>query len=359
MKHRIIATFVLLVASVLAFSQQRQKVALVLGGGGAKGAAEVGVLKYIEKSGIPIDFVVGTSIGSIVGGLYSVGYNSEQLDSVFRSQKWISLLTNKNAEHTSKVLTKENGVNYFFGAPIRLGKKKPSKSRKLALGFLKGDSVVSMLDKMIVESPAFRGKAVDSLHFDKLPKPYRCVAVDLKDFSEVVLDRGNLATAMRASMAVPFAFRPIVIDGHTLIDGGIINNLPVDVAKAMGADVVIAVDLEVVKEKKNAEGEEIADEEEEADGDTGEFKPIHKLGLLNMVKWGMKRPDKKKYEENVAHADVYIHPKLNGYGAQSFTTTKVAEMIAIGEEAGKNSLDDLIRLKKQIYKKSKNKKRKK
>jgi NTE family protein len=253
---------------------QRPKVGLVLGGGGAKGAATVGVLKAIEESGVPVDMIVGTSIGSIVGGLYAVGLRSAQLDSMFRAQSWVDLFK----------------------------------------GSVMGDSIVHTLRRM-----AGNCTVTD---FDQLPLPFRCVAVDIKKLREVVLSSGDLATAMRASMAIPVVFKPVQLDGMTLVDGGVLNNLPVDVAQAMGADRIIAVDLAVNKHD--------------------DYDSSSLLALL--------RPDLKKYDRNRKAADVYINPNLKGYGAQDFVSSKIREMIALGEQAGHASLKKLKKLKKEVEK---------
>ncbi len=266
----------------------RPRVALVLGGGGAKGAATVGVLKAVEESGVPIDMVVGTSIGSIVGGLYSLGYRSEQIDSMFRSQEWLELFT----------------------------------------GSLMGDSIVRTLREMtaaalssVLQPRCDIGNSGDSLSFDDLPIPFRCVAVDMLRMREVVLSSGSLAEAMRASMSIPLVFKPVKMGSMRLVDGGVLNNLPVDVARDMGADFVIAVDLTVNK---------------------------HENGLSGLN--ALLRPDLKKYGQNCEDADVYINPDLKGYGAQDFMPRKIAEMIAIGEKAGHHAQKDLKKLKKQLAK---------
>lgn len=305
------------------------KVALVLGGGGAKGAAEVGVLKYIEQSGVPIDMIVGTSIGSIVGGLYSVGYRSEQLDSLFRSQKWLSLMTGRNTKFSSNPIEREDSVTYIFGFPISNHRSEARKTNadKGKHGVLRGDSIVAMLESM-TQRP-------DSINFDELPIPYRCVAVDMGPFKEVVLSRGNLARSMRASMAIPLAFRPMKIDGMTLADGGLLNNLPVDVAKEMGADIIIAVDLTVNKH----------DHFESLSNKLGIIKDL-KLG--NLARWVVDRPDLEKYHENVKGADIYINPQLKGFDATDFSQKKIEKMIALGEEAGKAALPQLLELKKEL-----------
>lgn len=272
---RILFLFLFVLTAILPLNAQnesRPKVALVLGGGGAKGAASVGVLKYIEKSGVPIDMVVGTSIGSIVGGLYCLGYNSGQLDSMFRSQEWGELFA----------------------------------------GSLMGDSIVHSLRQMTGEC------SMGS--FDDLPIPFRCVAVDTKSLREVVLSRGDLAQAMRASMAIPLVFKPVKMGDMLLVDGGVLNNLPVDVAKNMGADIVIAVDLTVNKHE--------------------DFNPSSLLSLL--------RPDLRKYRQNCEDVDIYINPNLRGYGSQDFMPEKIAKMISLGEKAGKSHLKKLKKLKKRL-----------
>lgn len=328
----------LLFVSLSLFAQisHRPKVALVLGGGGAKGAAEVGVLKYIEQSGVPIDMIVGTSIGSIVGGLYAAGYSSAQLDSLFRNQEWLDLLTDRNAENVGKFFAVEDGQTYLMGFPINLNFKRKDGS-KFRLGALRGDSIVSTLERMT--------RLTDSIHFDALPIPFRCVAVDVGTFEEVVLSSGSLAQAMRASMAIPLAFRPMLLNDRTLIDGGVLNNLPVDVAKEMGADVVIAVDLTVNKHEGQGENADAWDMEE-----GGWFSALDKLGVLSAAQWALSRPDRKKYRSNRQLADIYINPNLRGYGAHSFTPHKISEMISLGEEAGKESLKSLKSLRKQLDK---------
>lgn len=248
----------------------RPKVGLVLGGGGAKGAAEVGVLKVIEEVGVPIDYIAGTSIGAILGGLYSTGYRAAQLDSLFRAGLW------------------------------------------------KTDNVLKMLDRL-----TGTGEWVD---FDELPIPFRCVAADFDTQEEVVLRNGNLAWALRASMAIPGAYKPVLIDGKTLVDGGMLNNLPVDVVKAMGADIVIAVDLTQNKHK------------------TRDFSLKDATGIGGIFDWLVSRPDWKKYNDNRAAADVYINPPLKGYGAASFSEKSIDSMMRIGEREARKKMEELKRV---------------
>ena len=283
--RKIRIVFLLLLIAVVVPSQARLKVGLVLGGGGAKGAAEVGALRVIEETGIPIDYIAGTSIGSIIGGLYACGYRSADLDSLFRNEKWMKL----------------------FGDDILKGKE------------------IEGLFRQFVNVP-------DRIDFDRLPIPYRAVAVDIKGDSVVVLSNGSLTRAMRASMSIPGAFKPVRIDGKVLVDGGMKNNLPVDVVKAMGADVVIAIDLTQNKRKER------------------KYSLKVKTGIGGVLDYLISRPDIKIYKQNVSEADVYINPQLKGYSATSFNGDKISEMIAIGEAAGKARLKTLKKLRKLIYK---------
>ncbi|MBP3827807.1 MAG: patatin-like phospholipase family protein [Prevotella sp.] len=249
----------------------RPKVGLVLGGGGAKGAAEVGALKVIEELNIPIDYIAGTSIGAILGGLYATGYRAEQLDSLFRSGLWMT------------------------------------------------DNVLELLDRLT--------ETDEWIDFDELPIPFRCVAVDFDTQEEVVFRNGHLATAMRASMAIPGIYKPVLVDGKTLVDGGMVNNLPVDVVRDMGADIVIALDLTQNKHK------------------TRDFSLKEWTGIGGIFDWIVSRPDWKKYNDNRADADVYINPPLKGFSAASFSDKSIDAMIKIGEQTARKHQAELLKVK--------------
>lgn len=320
----ILLTFSIVIPTLFAQPVEgRKKVALVLGGGGAKGAAHVGVLKYIEQSGIPIDYIVGTSIGSIVGGLYSCGYRSDDLEKLFISQEWIDLLTDRSDSHKGKILKEEDGVTYIFGFPISNKNRAANKKQ----GILRGDSITSFLGRLTERE--------DSIDFDRLPIPFRCVAVDINTFKEVIFKEGSLPLAMRASMAIPLAFNTVQINGKTLVDGGLLNNLPVDVAKEMGADYIIAVDLTVNKH-------------EDAEPDITDDDIGGNNNLLNILKWITDRPDLAKYRKNVEDATINISPDLAGFSAAQFSAEKIVEMIRRGEDAGKMALQPLVDLKNAL-----------
>lgn len=331
---------------------KRLKVGLVLGGGGAKGAAEVGVLKYIEKCGIPVDFVVGTSIGSIVGGLYCSGVSPEKMEQLFLRQDWISLFTDRRLEHREQPLYIDGGNYYVFGFPVYQTNMLDGRD-----GLLRGDSIVRLLGNMTGQRKF--------THFDNLKIPFRCVAVDLETMSEVVLDKGILPECLRASMSIPVAFNTKMHDGRKLIDGGAINNLPVDVAKRMGADVIIAVDLDQAVRrtthlKKTPKDDSIdwmglltetIDVGSIVNTLTGEVQIAkdNQINIGNLINWFTRHPDDKKYKQNLQMVDVLIRPNLWNFDIASFEKGKIIQMIKAGEKAGLEAVPQLLELKKKVY----------
>ncbi|MBP5258960.1 MAG: patatin-like phospholipase family protein [Prevotella sp.] len=337
MSKRLIIFICLFFVMAIAMAQQeenvpRPKVGLVLGGGGAKGAAEIGVLKVIESADIPIDYIAGTSIGSIVGGLYANGYTASQLEELFTSQQWISLIADQQSHLSRTPYHVEDGVTYIFGIPVS---RKKSKHKDTNFGALKGDNILAVLDSLT-------GYQGDKVNFDTLKIPFRCVAADIMGEKEVVLSKGSLPRSMRASMAIPGAFKPVVINKVKLIDGGTYNNLPVDVVKDMGAEIVIAIDLSQDQDEGGLDDKLPIKLSDLADKD--------KPGLVDhIIKWIGERPDIVKYNETVKMADLVINPKLGGYGVTSFSHKAMVDMIDMGIKAAEAQWDDLIALKKRIY----------
>lgn len=316
MRHRLLTTTFLL---LLAITSQaiRPKIGLVLGGGGAKGAAEVGVLKVLEQAGIRPDIIVGTSIGSIVGGLYAAGYSAAELEAVFCQQEWISLLTDRREDLSGEAYATDGGVTYIFGFPV-------IDQNSTAFGVLRGERVEETIDSMLALRRCQK--------FENLPTPFRCVAASMLDAEEVVLRKGKLARAIRASIAIPGVFKPVKIDGQQLVDGGMMNNLPVDVAREMGATFVIAVDLQQDKP-------EMHDEEENIFIDIADL-----FGVGPLARWALYRPDIKKYHENLNHCDIYINPSMPYYDVTSFGNDDMKSMVRIGEQAALEQMDALRRL---------------
>lgn len=284
----------------------RPKVGLVLGGGGAKGAAAIGILKEIERAKIPVDYIAGTSIGAIIGGLYAQGYRADDLEKLFRSQNWLALLADRDTTLVGKVYKEEDGVIYVFGFPVR---RKADADKNTGFWMLHGDHVYNFLDSLVSRSPVQRGVVKQSI-------PFSCVAFDIRRQQEIVLDTGSLASNMRASMAIPGAFKPVQIDTLMLVDGGMCNNLPVDVVRKMGADIVIAVDLQQRKH----------------DDYRSPFAFLK--GLAGILDWLAERPDIKKYNVNRTKADLYINPDLGSYGVTDFNAKAIKAILKIGEDTG-------------------------
>ena len=212
-------------------SSKRPKIGLVLSGGGAKGFAHVGVLKVIEEAGIPIDYITGTSVGSIVGGLYAIGYNATMLENIIQNQNWEELLSNSFKREYISAITKEEQSRYLISLPIE------TKKISIPSGLLNGQNVMEFFTYLTYGYH-------DVIDFSKLPIPFECIAADIATGEEVVLKKGFLPKAIRASMAVPAAIAACEIDGRMLVDGGIVNNFPVDRCREMGADIIIGIDIQ-------------------------------------------------------------------------------------------------------------------
>jgi len=292
---------------------RRKKVAVVLSGGGAKGTAHVAALKVIEEAGIPIDMVVGTSMGSIVGGLYASGYTTEQLDSLVRHQNWTRLLTDGQDRSAMSLAHNKTREKYILSATFD-----KSPFEVIEGGVLKGNNIA----KLFAEKTADR---LDSIDYGKLPIPFACVATDIVTGQEVDMYSGVLAESMRSSMAIPGVFAPVKKNGMVLVDGGLVNNYPVDIAKKMGADIIIGVDV------------------------TSRGKGAEKINstmnvlmqILDVVCWN-------KYNENVNMTDVHIRVNVEGYSSASFTNVAIDSLLSRGEVAARDKWDELIALKEKI-----------
>ncbi|MFA0000696.1 patatin-like phospholipase family protein [Vibrio lentus] len=213
-------------------AHKRPTVAVVLAGGGAKGAAHIGVLKALEEMQIPVDYITGTSMGAYVGGLYATGMSADEIESFIYTVDWNRGYRDRVNRSDRRVRDKEYEDRYQLNTDLGLGWGE-IKARK---GVVQGQNMLRILRETTGNlSP------LDS--FDNLAIPYRSVATDIIDLEEVVIDHGHLVDAMMASMSVPGALPPYEVEGRMLVDGGVTNNMPVDVARAMGADIVIAVDI--------------------------------------------------------------------------------------------------------------------
>ena len=210
----------------------RPKIGLVLGGGGARGYAHIGVLKKLEEMRIPYDYITGTSMGSIVGGFLATGMESEELAQVVRDADWDDLFKDNTPREDIPFRRKTDDKLGLFGPKLGIGKD----STLLPKGVVSGQKVIFMFESVT-------SQRVNTSDFDQLPIPFRAIATDIVSGDMVVIDEGELSMAMRASMAVPAIFDPVRRGDYLLVDGGLVRNLPVDVARDMGADIVIAVDV--------------------------------------------------------------------------------------------------------------------
>jgi NTE family protein len=292
----------------------RAKVAVVLSGGGAKGMAHVGVLKVLEKAGIPIDIITGTSIGSIVGGLYSIGYNAHSLDSLVKTLDWSYVITDRENLRNQSLSDRRKQNTYVISTDKPVGKR-----NKNAGGFIKGKNLAELFQRLC-------SGYTDSLNFSRdLPIKFACVATNIMDNSEVVFHSGRLPQAMRASMAIPAAFSPVRMGDMVLVDGGMRNNYPVDVARKMGADIVIGITL--------------SGKQKTADEITGTMSVVGQIIDMNCV---------NKYEENIAITDLHINVDPRDYSTASFSAAAIDSLVRYGEEEAMLHWDEIMALKKRI-----------
>lgn len=308
--------FILLIITVLYPSDlcaQRKTVGVVLSGGGAKGVAHIGALKVLEEAGIPIDYIAGTSMGAIVGGLYSVGYDTHTLDSLVRAQNWMQLLSDRVSLKDMSMTEKEAAEKYVLTVSLTRDNK-----LKIPAGLIGGQNVLNLLTELTIGYN-------DSTDFQKFPIPFSCVAYNMVDGKDVVLSSGNLPLAIRSSMSIPGAFTPVRRDGMVLVDGGISNNYPVNVAKSMGADIIIGIDVGA------------------GPRDAEQLNTV--MDLFDQLTTFTGADSRG---QNIAMTDLYIKPDIVPYTAASFSNTAIDTLINRGEQAARLMWDDIIGLKAMI-----------
>jgi NTE family protein len=310
-------TFFLFISTVF-FSQEKQpKVGLVLSGGGAKGFAHIGILKEIDKAGIQLDYIGGTSMGAIVGGLYAAGFTGIQIEAIAKETDFVSVLRDILPRSSSTFFEKE----YLEKTGITLPVKKGAVGLPKAVS--KGQNVLSLLFELLDSTE-------DLEDFSKLPIPFFCVATDVENGREVLIEKGSLPIALRASSSFPTLLNPVTLEGKLLIDGGLANNFPVSILKSKGLDIIIGVDVE------------------------GELSEKEKLSsavdILNqIVSYQMYRKSAEEKEK----LDVYIHPEISEFSVVDFG--KKDEILESGNEAAKKYREVF----KEIAAKQINKKKKK
>lgn len=318
-------SLVLILLSLISFlfgqetKKSRPTVGVVLSGGGAKGFAHIGALKVLEEAGIPIDYIAGTSMGAIVGGLYAVGYDALTIDSLVKEQNWRLLLSDDVDRENLPAALKENREGYILSLPYELKIKERKGKVYLPSGMISGQNIYSLFQNLTIGYQ-------DDMDFDQLPVPYACVAADSRSGKEVVLREGILSEAMRASMAIPGVFSPVEKDSMLLIDGGIINNFPVDVVREMGADIVIGVifppDNKSIEKNRGTV-----------------IEVIDQLG--NFI-------GEEKRKKNIADTDILITPDLHPYNMMDFENTAIDSIVQRGEQAAREKWEELTMLKETL-----------
>lgn len=279
------------------------KVGLVLSGGGAKGFAHVAVLKVLEEAGVRVDYIGGTSMGAIVGALYASGYNASQLDSILKTIDYNKILRDELPRKAKPFYEKEIGEKYTLTLPIK------DKKIGIPTALSGGQNVLNLLTKLL--------QHVDHINdFSKLPIPFVCIATNLETGTQVILDKGFLPEAVKASGSFPTLLAPVEIDGLLLSDGGIVNNFPVQEVLNMGADVVIGVDIQSGLDTK------------------GELDSAVKI-LNQIVGFQMYKTLIYKHDD----VDLLIKPNMNNYNVISFD--KVTEIMEEGDKAAREKIVQL------------------
>lgn len=294
-----------LLCSLYVFPQQEKdvKVGLVLSGGGAKGLAHIGALKVIEEAGVRIDYIGGTSMGAIIGSLYASGYTVEQLDSIFTNTNFSTLIQDDIPRGSKTFYEKQESEKYAIILPFDKFKV------GIPSGISKGQNIFNLLSRLTSH--------VSDIHdFSKLPIPFFCVATDVETGEEVILDHGYLPQAVSASGALPSIFRPVVVDGKVLIDGGVVNNYPVDLVRKKGMDVIIGVDVQ--------------DSLKSRDDLRSAFQVLVQINNFKSISEMVEKREK---------TDIYIHPDIKGYGVMSFDLGR--KIIESGEESASNYFNEL------------------
>ena len=306
----------------------RPKVGVVLSGGGAKGAAHIGALKYLEEIGLPIDYVVGTSMGSIIGGLYAMGYSPDELEQLIANMNWSQYVGNSiDRSAMSEEVRKRNSTmvaNIPFSFNGILNKKETNDAVSfLPSAYVNNTSLINLFNDLCV------GYQKD-MNFNDLPIPFACVATDIKTGKEVDIRYGSVPNAMRASMAIPGVFAPVSMDGHLLVDGGLVNNFPADVLQEMGADIIIGVD--------------VSDRDTIHDGEI--------LSLPEVLNGLVDNAVNSKRDDNQAICDIYIAPDITGYGTLSFTHEAIDTLVQRGYQKVKEYQEPLMKIKQHLESKN-------
>ena len=354
-KHFIICAVLILIGfqavgngSMDTIRPPRPKIGLVLGGGGAKGAAHIGVLKYIEEIGLPIDYVVGTSMGSIIGGLYALGYSPDELQKLIGGINWGKYMSNRVNRRDISSADKNRRSSYLVTIPFNSGelldKLKGSQPKEddegdgeaesesgsestsgvsfissLPSSFISGADLLNLFNSLCIGY-------LDPIDFNELPIPFACVATNLTTGEAAILRSGRFPEAIRASMAIPGIFSPVNIDGQLLADGGLVNNFPADICREMGADIIIGIEVA-----------------------QGMIKDVNKLQSIPQLATQLKNiMVKGNTVENRKLCNVYFHPMVSDFGMLSFTSASIDTIVQRGYNHAAGYREQLLAIKQYM-----------
>ena len=330
--------------------KERPAVALVLSGGGAKGAAQIGVMQYLESIGMPVDMVLGTSMGGLIGGIYALGYTADQIDSIIRTVDWTMAMSDdvpRNYISYAETKYKEKyllSIPFYYDTeyyralledemkyvdtkrhddPIALGADSKTSGESvrnnlvgsLPSGYIFGQNVYNLINSLSVGYQ-------DSISFAGLPVPFACVATEMVSGTAKYWLSGHFSTAMRSTMSIPGVFAPVKVDGMVLVDGGMRDNYPTALARSLGADIVIGVEVST---------------------DRKQYNEINNIG--DIISQGIDMLGRSVYEHNMTLADINIHPDLPEYDMMSFDAGSIDEIIRRGYEAAARNEGRLMELK--------------
>lgn len=325
----------------------RPTVALVLSGGGAKGAAHIGVIRHIEELGIPVDMVLGTSMGGLIGGLYALGYTTDQMDSLVRSMDWDWVFSDKLSRKYVSYTDTKYKEKYLLSIPffyerdyfklMRQGENRfdpahrqdilhigadqengPQFFRENLMGslpsaYIYGQNVSNLISSLTIGYQ-------DSMSFHDLPVPFVCVAADMVSGKAKIWHDGKINDAMRSTMSIPGVFAPVRVDGMVLVDGGLRDNYPTSLAREMGADIIIGVDLSNARRT---------------------YVDVNNIG--DIIGQGIDMLGRDAFEKNVNIPDVKIKPDLHEFNMMSFSAKSIDTILVRGAEAAK-AQDSLLRV---------------
>lgn len=328
---KILCLVSLLLGSLTTYAQDstmtksRPKVGLVLSGGGAKGAAHIGVLQYIEEAGIPIDYIAGTSMGSIIGGMYALGYSSAEILDIISRVDWDRLISDNVDRQKVSYRRKQESSTESITIPFSVTTDEAelqtrSFKNSLPTGIVSGDNLINLFNALSVGYS-------DPIVFDQLPIPFLCIATNMLNGEAEVLDEGIFSKSLRASMAIPIMFDPIRIDGTLYADGGLVSNFPAEQCQAMGADYIIGVSMSPGLESD----------------------PENLASIFSQVKQLKEIITDKEFDNYHTMCDIFISPDLKGVGMLSFDAESVARITQSGYEAASAQEAEFKALKEKIF----------